>query len=120
MPVKSLKANNNSTSRHAMLLMAPSKLFHTQNEFCKKSGETPEKKVANMVNSWHNISRITNLYKRAEGITFGLSGDLFWGEAPMRSFLAVVFAVLALSMVNPALACPPGYHPCGPACCPNR
>jgi hypothetical protein len=41
------------------------------------------------------------------------------GEYPMRSFLAVLFAVLALSIVNPALACPPGYHQCGPACCPN-
>ena len=40
-------------------------------------------------------------------------------ETPMRRFLALMCAVLALSMVSPAVACPAGTHPCGPACCPN-
>jgi hypothetical protein len=36
---------------------------------------------------------------------------------PMRKFLALLFAVLALSGASPAIACSPGTHPCGPGCC---
>lgn len=40
-------------------------------------------------------------------------------EIPMRRVLALMFAVLALSIVSPAIACPQGSHPCGPTCCPG-
>jgi MFS family permease len=38
-------------------------------------------------------------------------------EYAMRRFLALLFAVLALSVASPAVACSPGTHPCGPGCC---
>nr|CAJ01553.1 hypothetical protein orf36 [uncultured bacterium] len=82
---------------------------------CRKYGETPEKMLPKWLN--RDIGKLT--LSNSGGYLVRFLRRYVSGRYPMRSFLALLFAVLALSMVSPAVACPQGSHPCGPACCPN-